>query len=62
MDVSLDPDVQRVAEFMQREIPADRVIEVAQGIAALAPLLWRSGSDPAIVRLREPPLVSRVPQ
>ena len=56
MEVQLDPDVQRVAEFMQREIPADRVVAVAQGVAAVAPLLW--GPTHATLRLREPSLTS----
>jgi hypothetical protein len=40
MEVHLDPDVQAVAEFMQRNIPAARLQGVANGIRDLAPILW----------------------
>lgn len=41
MKFEVDQDVQAVAEFMQRSIPAARLIGVAAGIHALAPILWR---------------------
>jgi len=40
MVIELDPDVERVLEFMKREIAADRLSAVAQGVANIAPLLW----------------------
>lgn len=40
MRLELQPDVQEVAEFMQRNIPAARLVSVAAGLYAVAPLLW----------------------
>jgi hypothetical protein len=37
--ISIDPDIERVAEFVWSEIAVDRLIYAAGGIAALAPLL-----------------------
>lgn len=39
-DLILDEDVKAVVEFMQRRITAARLVAVATGVAALAPLLW----------------------
>lgn len=38
--VSLDPDVQAVASFMQETIPAPKLAGVARSLAALSGLLW----------------------
>lgn len=47
MNVVMDPDVQRVMEFMHNGTAANRLVNVAQGVAALAPILWgRYGSEP----------------
>ena len=40
MELILDPDVKAVAEFMQSQIPASRLVSVADGLAKLAPILW----------------------
>ena len=40
MNFEVDPDIQAVAEFMQRSLPASRLVGVAAGMHALAPLLW----------------------
>lgn len=40
MNVTMDSDVQLVAEFMQNNVPASRLLSVATGLAACAPLLW----------------------
>lgn len=40
MRLEMHPDVQAVAEFMHNTIPAARLVEVAAGIDAVAPLLW----------------------
>jgi hypothetical protein len=40
MQLKMDGDVQAVAEYMQSNIPAARLVGVAAGIAAIAPLLW----------------------
>jgi hypothetical protein len=40
MKVVMDEDVKRVAEFMQENVPADRLAAVARGVGQLAPILW----------------------
>ncbi len=40
MNLIADSDVQEVAEFMQTRIPANRLVSVANGLAAIAPTLW----------------------
>jgi hypothetical protein len=40
MGIEIDPDVQRVAEFMQSRLMASRLVPVATAIAKLAPILW----------------------
>jgi len=40
MELVLDDDVKAVAEFMQGNITASKLISVASAIAALAPILW----------------------
>lgn len=36
----MDGDVQRVAEFMQGNVPADKLTAVAISLAQIAPALW----------------------
>jgi hypothetical protein len=36
----IDDDVHAVLEFMQKNIPAGRLVAVAAGISSLAPILW----------------------
>jgi hypothetical protein len=40
MNITIDDDVRAVVEFMQSSIPAARLCSVADGLHALAPLLW----------------------
>lgn len=40
MQVKLDEHVQAVLEFMQRNVPTDRLVSVAREIDAFAPHLW----------------------
>ena len=40
MDLVMDHHVQRACELLQCEIPAAKLIAVAESIAALAPVLW----------------------
>ena len=40
MEIVIDPDVQAVAEFMQRNVPAARLASVAKALNELGPLLW----------------------
>lgn len=56
MDLEIDQDVKAVAEFMQRNIAASKLVAVASTVAAMAPLLW-AHHDSEPVRgmfLREP--------
>lgn len=55
-----DPDVTLVINFMQARIAASRLVSVADGLAALAPILW-GGYRPervTVLRLSEPPLIA----
>jgi hypothetical protein len=40
MELEIDEDVKRVLEFMQGSMSADRLVAVAAGVHALAPILW----------------------
>jgi hypothetical protein len=40
MNLELDEDLRSLAEYMQCHIAAEKLVAVAQGLAALAPLLW----------------------
>lgn len=40
MRIEADSDVMAVLSFMQKEIAATRLLSVANGVAAMAPLLW----------------------
>lgn len=63
MEVEIDSDVQAVAEFMQRNVPASRLVAVAEAAAKLAPLLWGryEKEDVAALLLREPAISDRDP-
>ena len=38
--VTMDPDVQRVLEFMGRGMEANKLVSVAAAVAKLAPIVW----------------------
>lgn len=40
MEADLQDDVRQVLAFMQENVPVDRLIGVALGVASLAPALW----------------------
>ena len=40
MRIETDPDIEKVLEFMDRNIACDRMVGVAAGLHALAPLIW----------------------
>lgn len=63
MEFSVDPDVKAVAEFMQRNIAASKLVPVANAVAAMAPNLWgHHGSEPiSPMILREPSSSARGP-
>lgn len=55
MNCEIDPDVKAVAEFMQRTFAVSKLSSIAEGVAAIAPLLWgHYGGEPVrVVELRE---------
>jgi hypothetical protein len=59
MTVEMDPDVQRVAEFIQTNFAAQRLVSIAESVAALAPALWGQYGGEAVLALQlKPPLIS----
>ena len=40
MLVSMDPDLQRIAEIMQTSMAADKLVSVATALGEIAPILW----------------------
>ena len=52
MSLIVDADVEAVAEFMQKNIAATRLLAVADGIAAMAPLLWGTYATEPVQALR----------
>lgn len=60
MELFFDPDVRAVAEFMQRNIPCCRLTTVAEGVGAIAPILWGHFQSEPITTLKlvEPPPIS----
>lgn len=40
MRIKVDPDVERVAEFMDQNFPVERMVGIAAGLYALAHLVW----------------------
>lgn len=59
MNLEIDPDVKMVAEFMQERIAASRLRGTADGLAALAPLLWGKyqPEDIEVLRLASLPIL-----
>lgn len=45
MVLTMDPNVKRVVEFMQRELPADKLRGIAQAVAVLSPAIWGHQPD-----------------
>ena len=52
MELEIDPDVKAVAEFMQSNMPAAKLVSVASAIAALAPILWGKYEAESVFALR----------
>lgn len=63
MDITIDPNVKAVAEFMQERLPAAQLVAVANAIAAIAPLLWGEYQADRIspLRLANPPILADGP-
>lgn len=56
MEVRIDRDVEAVAEFMQRNVPAEKLMGVTNRLAQIASLLWghHEAKDVGPMRLAEP--------
>ena len=48
LNLAADQDVLAVVTFMQDRIAANRLVAVAQGIAEIAPLLWKQYSTEGV--------------
>lgn len=57
MRLHADPDVQAVAEFMQRNIPAARLVGVATGLGMIAPALWGQHDPSPVIPLTLQPTI-----
>jgi hypothetical protein len=49
--VTLDAEVHSVAQFMERNVAASRLVSVAEALASLAPILWSGHGRDVIVPL-----------
>jgi hypothetical protein len=59
MNFKIDPDVQAVLEFMQTNIPADKLIGVSKGVQGMAQILWGHYADADVVVVSMlPPAIS----
>jgi hypothetical protein len=56
MNLKLDDDVRAVADFMVANIPAGRLVSVANCVSTIAPAIWgHHKSEPVVtIRLVEP--------
>lgn len=63
MELIFDADVKAVTEFMQERVAAERLVSVAKGVAALAPLLWGQfeAESVEVLRLKSSAIADRVP-
>jgi len=52
MEIAIDEDVKAVAEFMLEHVAANRLVAVAKGMAAIAPLFWGQHRPEEIQTLR----------
>jgi hypothetical protein len=64
MELQIDGDLQAVAEFMQRNIPASKLMSVAEELPKMGRLLWSHfPREPSFgLRLSEPPLTNGLQQ
>jgi len=55
MHITVDDDLRSVAAFMEANVPASKLTAIAEGLNAVAPLLWghyaREGIIPASLNL-----------
>ncbi len=52
MILEMDEHLKSVAEFMQSNIPAEKLVGVADAISALAPSIWGHYDQDGIVAIR----------
>lgn len=52
MKIEIDEDVKSIAEFMQSNVPAKKLIWVARQLAQIAPVLWDHFNDDGIAAIR----------
>jgi hypothetical protein len=64
MELRIDGDLQAVAEFMQRNIPASKLMSVADELPKMGRLLWAHyPQEPSVgLRLSERPLTNGLQQ
>ena len=64
MQVVMDEDVKRVCEFMYQNLTTARLVAVAEGVAAVAPILrGRYPAEPvSVLGLQAPPIGAGDPQ
>lgn len=60
MELRMDADLQSVAEFMERNLPASKLVSVAEELPKMARLLWaRYPQEPVVgLELSEPRFTS----
>ena len=58
-ELEMDIDVKAVLSFMQRNIPADKLVSVSSSISKIAPCLWdrHKAIDIVPLSLTAPPIV-----
>lgn len=51
MQILLDPDVEGAIAYLQANVPSARLVETAEALASLAPVLWdhfKTGENPPL--------------
>ena len=58
-ELVVDADVRDTLAFMQESVPPARLVAVAEGVGALARILWRDGPQESVnvVILNPPPVL-----
>lgn len=62
MNIEIDLDLKNVAEFMQKNISADKLVGVAHVLSLIAPVIWGHHGSKNISGLRlvpEPPTLTQ---
>ncbi len=65
MELLIDPDVKAVLEFMQRNIPAGKLVPVATAVRHLAPVFYgryKEEDVSALLLIEQPPISDGGPQ